>query len=201
MATNPKDATVTLDDFIAASEASEERLEFVDGQIVAMSGASLDHGVITQNIAREVGVQTRGRCRVVSQGTLVSARIGDDAYIPDVAVVCGMAERHRLRGLDVVLNPVIIVEVLSPSTSNFDHVTKWENYRRIPSLQEYLLVSQDRALVERYTRHGEHFWLFSEIEGLNAEVRFEGLNVTLSLAEIYADVVFGGESDGEEPAG
>lgn len=199
MATNPKSATVTLDDFIAACEASEERLEFVGGRIVAMSGASFDHAVITQNIAREVGVRTRGRCTVVSQGTLVSAQVGDDTFIPDVAVVCGPAERHRLRGLDVMLNPVILVEVLSPSTSYFDHVTKWESYRRIPSLQEYLLVSQDRPRVEQYTRQDSRFWRFSETEGLDGEVRFEGLNVTLSLAEIHADVVFGGESDDEEP--
>jgi Uma2 family endonuclease len=83
----------------------------------------------------------------------------------------------------------VIVEVLSPSTAGYDHDTKWLNYRRIPSLQDYLLVSQDRARVERFTRHGDGFWLFSEVEGADAELRLESLNVVLNLAEVYEGVL------------
>ncbi|HEU4881112.1 MAG TPA: Uma2 family endonuclease, partial [Longimicrobium sp.] len=184
MATHPQTATITLDDFIAAAEVSEERLEFVDGQILAMSGASLEHGLIVSQIATSLANQLRGRpCGVVSQGTLVRAKEGDHAFLPDVAVFCGQPQRDRLRGVDLLLNPVLLVEVLSPSTTNYDHGRKWESYRGIASLQHYLLVSQNGARVEQYTRHGEHFWHYTETLGLGSAVQLESLNVSLALAE------------------
>jgi Uma2 family endonuclease len=190
MATHPQTATVTLNDFVAALEASETGLEFVDGQIVALAGTSLEHGVITQRIARSLGNQLQGRpCEVVSQGTLVTPRVGDNAFLPDVLVYCGGAQRERVRGSDLLLNPALVVEVLSPSTAGYDHVTKGDNYRRITSLQDYLLVSQDRPRIQQYTRHGEGFWLFSEVAGQDEEIRIEALGVTLRLADIYEGVL------------
>lgn len=190
MATHPQTATVTLDDFVATAEASEERLEFVDGEILAMGGGSLEHGLIVSSIATWLSVQLRGRpCGVVSQGTLVRAQAGDDTFLPDVAVFFGSPQRDRLRGVDLLLNPLLLVEVLSPSTANYDHGRKWESYRGITSLQHYLLVAQDKARVEQYTRHGEHFWHYTETLGLDAVVRLESLNVSLTLAEIYEGVL------------
>jgi Uma2 family endonuclease len=189
MATHPQTATVTLDDFIVAAEATDDRLEFVGGQIVSMSGASLEHGLITENVAHALRnrVRTAG-CRVLSQGTLVAANDSDDLFLPDVLVFCGDAQRRRMRGTDVLQNPVLVVEVLSPSTADYDHGRKWESYRGIASLQHYLLVSQDKARVEQYTRHGEHFWHYTETLGLEAAVSLEALNVSLALAEIYEGV-------------
>lgn len=189
MATHPRTATITLDDFIAAAEVTDERLEFVDGQIVAMAGASLEHGLISQKIAFSLGLQLRGRaCSVVSQGTLVAAPGSDDSYLPDVAVFCGEPQRERIRGTDLLRNPVVLVEVLSHSTADYDHGRKWFSYRQIPALQDYLLVAQDQPRVERYTRHGEHFWHYNETLGVTGEVRLESLNVSLSMAEIYEGV-------------
>lgn len=190
MATHPQTATVTLDDFVAALEASEQGLEFVDGQIVALAGTSLEHALITQRIARSLGNQLQGRqCEVVSQGTLVTPRVGDNAFLPDVVVFCGGPQRDRVRGSDLLLNPSLIVEVLSPSTAGYDHVTKGDNYRRIASLQNYLLVSQDRAQIKQYTRQGDGFWLFSEANGMDAEIRLDPIGVTLRLAEVYEGVL------------
>src|SRR5687768_5626017 len=190
MSTHPQTATISLEDFITAAEASEERLEFVDGQILAMSGASLEHGLIVSRIATSLSNQLRGRpCGVVSQGTLVRAQDGDNTFLPDVAVFCDQPQRDRLRGVDLLLNPVLLVEVLSPSTTNYDHGRKWESYRGIASLQHYLLVAQDKARVEQYTRHGEHFWHYTETLGLDTVVRLEALNVSLALAEIYEGVL------------
>jgi Uma2 family endonuclease len=190
MATHPQTAIVSLDDFIAALEASEAGLEFVDGQIVALAGTSLEHALITQRIAQALGAQLRGRsCEVVSQGTLVTPRVGDNAYLPDVVVFCGGPQRERVRGSDLLLNPTLIVEVLSPSTAGYDHVTKGDSYRRISSLQDYLLVSQDRPRIQQFTRHGEGFWLFKETTGLDAVVRLESLDVSLVLTEIYEGVL------------
>jgi Uma2 family endonuclease len=195
MATQPQTATITLDDFIATAEVSEERLEFVDGQILAMSGASLEHGLIVSSIATALSNQLRARpCGVVAQGTLVRAHAGDDTFLPDVAVFCGQPERDRFRGVDLLLNPVLLVEVLSPSTTNYDHGRKWESYQGIKSLQHYLLVAQDKARVEQYTRYGEHFWHYTETLGLDAVVRFESLNASLTMAEIYEGVLTADEA-------
>jgi Uma2 family endonuclease len=187
MATNPRTAVVTLDDFIAAAEASETRIEYVDGKIVAMSGGSLAHGRIAQRIARFLGNRAMAGCEVVT-GTLVASKVRESAFIPDVAVYCGEPRLERVRGTDLLLNPVLLIEVLSPSTADYDRGTKWESYRRIPTLQDYLLVSQDQPRVERYTRHGEHFWLFGETVGLDSEIRLESLNATITLAEIYEGI-------------
>jgi Uma2 family endonuclease len=190
MATHPQTATISLEDFIAAAEATDERLEFVDGQIVSMSGASLEHGLIAENVAYALRTRLRtGGCRVLSQGTLVAADGSDDAFLPDVVVFCGDAQRRRLRGTDVLRNPVVLVEVLSPSTTNYDHGRKWESYRGIATLQHYLLVSQDRARVEQYTRHGEHFWHYTETLGLDSVVQIESVNVSLALKEVYEGVL------------
>ncbi|HEV3049124.1 MAG TPA: Uma2 family endonuclease, partial [Longimicrobium sp.] len=151
---------------------------------------SLEHGLIISRIATSLAIQLRGRpCGVVSQGTLVRAQVGDDTFLPDVAVFCGQPQRDRLRGVDLLLNPVLLVEVLSPSTTNYDHGRKWESYRGITSLQHYLLVAQDKARVEQYTRHGEHFWHYTETLGLDSVVQLESLDVSLALTEIYEGVL------------
>jgi Uma2 family endonuclease len=190
MATQPQAAIVTLDDFIAAAETTDERLEFVDGQILAMSAASLEHGLITENIAYSLRTRLRtGGCRVLSQGTLVAAEGSDDTFVPDVAVFCGKAQRRKVRGADVLGNPIVLVEVLSPSTADYDHGRKWLSYRGIASLQHYLLVAQDQTRVEWYTRHGEHFWHYAETIGIEGEIRLESLGITLKLTEVYEGVL------------
>jgi Uma2 family endonuclease len=190
MATQPQTATISLDDFIAAAEATDERIEFVDGQIVALAGTSLEHGLIVSRVGNALANQLVNRpCEVVSQGTLVRAQIGDNAFLPDVVVYCGEPDRERYRGVDLLLNPVLLVEVLSSSTEDYDHGKKWENYRRISTLQDYLLISQTRRRVERYSRQGDGFWLFSETLRPDEEIRIEALGVTLRLDELYGGVL------------
>ena len=190
MATHPQTATITLDDFIAAAEGTDERIEFVDGQIVSLAAPSLEHGLIAENIAFSLRTRLRTKgCRVLSQGNLVAVAGSDDTFIPDVAVFCGDVQRRKVRRADVLRNPVVLVEVLSPSTADYDHGRKWLSYRGISSLKHYLLVAQDQARVEWYTRHGEHFWHYAETIGIEGEVRLESLNVALSLAEVYEGVL------------
>jgi Uma2 family endonuclease len=187
MATNPRSATVTLEDFIAAAEASAEPMEFVGGQIVAVTGSSLEHGIIAANLiaVSQVALRPRG-CRAIA--SLVSARPDEGAFLPDLVAYCGTPLMKRVRGVALLLNPVLLAEVLSPSTADYDHGTKWQHYRRIESLQEYLLVHQDQPRVERFTRQGGRFWLFSEAEGLQAQIQIESLGITLALADIYEGV-------------
>jgi Uma2 family endonuclease len=189
MATHPQTATITLDDFIAAAEATDERLEFVDGRIVAMGGASLAHNLIVHNLNGILYGQLRGKpFSTVSQAMFVMVDRAENTFLPDVAVFCGTAEVER-RHLDLLLNPSVLMEVLSPSTADYDHGNKWLNYRRIPSLQEYVLFSQDTPRLERFVRQGDGFWLFSEVDGLDAEVSLDSIGVTLKLAEVYEGVL------------
>jgi len=195
MATNPRTAIITLEEYLAAEEVAEERSEFVDGEVVAMVGGSFRHNTIIHNLHMAIGTALRGSgCGMVSQGMRVKAN--RDVLYPDVAIHCGGAQIEDRRG-EMLLNPVVIVEVLSPSTTDYDHGRKWESYRGISSLQEYLLVSQEGARVELYARRGEHFWLYGETTGLDGEIQLESLNVTLKLADIY-DGVLPADSGREE---
>ncbi|HEX2094077.1 MAG TPA: Uma2 family endonuclease [Longimicrobiaceae bacterium] len=111
-----------------------------------------------------------------------------DYVYPDVTVVCGgpqLEDEH----FDTLLNPTLIVEVLAPSTAGYDRGEKWEMYRRIPSLKDYLLVSQTEPRVERYTRQGEGLWLFSETNGLDSILQIDSIGCTLALRDVYERVL------------
>jgi Uma2 family endonuclease len=197
MATNPRTATITLEEYLAAEEVAEERSEFVDGTVVAMVGGSFRHNAIIHNLHLALGTVLRGSgCGMVSQGMKLKIARHQNVLYPDVAVYCGAPEIES-RGGEVLLNPTLLIEVLSPSSEGYDRGKKWERYRSIASLQEYLLIAQDEPLVENYKRHGENFWLYGETAGLESEIRLESLNVTLKLADIY-DGVLSADSGREE---
>jgi Uma2 family endonuclease len=173
----------------AADDASRARQggEAVDGRAVAAGASSLAHNLIVSNFVGTLFSALRGTgCRVVSQGMPVKPR-GENVFLPDVAVFCGAPELES-GAVEVLLNPAVLVEVLSPESTDFDHGKKWESYRRLPSLRDYLLVWHDHARVEWYTRQGAH-WLFGEVEGPEGEVRLESIGVTLGLAGIYEGVL------------
>jgi Uma2 family endonuclease len=183
---------ISLDEYLLAEETAEIRGEFVDGVVISMTGGTLDHGVIVQNVGSELRDRLRrGPCRVVSQTTHVRIERTERIFYPDVVVYCGAVQRER-RVRDLLLNPTVLVEVLSPSTASYDRGFKWENYRRIPSLRDYLLVSQDEPRVERYTRHEDGMWLFSETVGLDATIHLESIGVDLALRDIYEDTLLDG---------
>jgi Uma2 family endonuclease len=188
MATQPHTAIVLLDDYLAAEDVAEVRSEYVDGEVVAMVGGSLEHGTIVHNLDGILYTQLRGGpCRTVSQGTHVRIERTDRVFYPDIAVYCGEPKREK-RVRDLLLNPTVIMEVLSPSTEGYDRGRKWDSYRQIPTLQEYLLVSQEEPRVQHYIRHGEGLWLFSDALGLEMDVRLDSIGVRLLLAEVYEGV-------------
>jgi Uma2 family endonuclease len=192
----PEPAPVSLDEYLAAEEVAEFRSEYIDGVVRAMVGGTLEHGLIAQNVASEFKNGLRGGpCHVVSQGTHVRIERTERVFYPDVAVFCGEVKRER-RIRDLLLNPSVLVEVLSPSTANYDRGTKWENCRRIPSLQDYLLISQNEPRVERYTRHPDGMWLFSETTGLDATIRLDTIGVELAMRNIYEGVPVSGTDEG-----
>ena len=188
MATDPHTATVTLDDFLAGEEVAEFRSEFVRGEVIAMVGASFRHNQVVHNLHLALGNQLRGRpCGMMSQAMKVRAHASEDVFYPDVIVYCGEPRIEKRSG-EMLLNPTLLIEVLSPSSADYDRGTKWDFYRGIPSLQEYLVLWQEKPAAERFTRQGDGFWLLSEWQGLEAEVSLESIGARLRLSEVYEGV-------------
>ena len=200
----------TIEEYLALERESEERHEYLDGQIYAMAGESIEHGDICVNIIRELSSQLRGRpCRVWTKD--VKVRSGPTpkpdrtikglfAY-PDVVVVCGERRYHDQRR-DVLVNPTVIIEVLSPSTEAFDRGEKFRRYRTfLESLTDYVLVSQSMPLIDHYRRRSKSEWVLSPHDDLERSLYLASIDCTLRLTEVYDRVTFpveDAESAGEE---
>ena len=179
-------------DYLSLERSAAFKSEYIDGEIVAMSGGSFAHNLIAANIAGELRAQLRqGSCMVTSSDQRVKTPKGGLYTYPDVTVIC-CEPVFEDAAQDTVTNPTVIVEVLSPSTEAYDRGEKFARYRLIPSLREYVLVSQDQPRVEWYTR-GASGWLLQDTGGMDGSIDLAALGCTLALAEVYAKVAFGGE--------
>ena len=188
----------TVEDYFAIEESSSVKHEFYDGEIFAMAGASLRHNRLVGNIYAALRARLAGApCEAFSNDLRVRTPGGLYTY-PDVLVVCGGVELSADDRLDTVLNPTVLVEVLSDSTRDYDRGGKFARYRELPSLREYLLVEQTATLVEHYTSptlpgdRGRDEWLRGQYTDAAARFTLASLGVDLSLAEIYARVDVGG---------
>jgi Uma2 family endonuclease len=181
----------TPEEYLELERSSEQKSEYNNGEIFAMGGASARHALITLNIAAELRGQLRERaCTVYSTDLRVRVSYEGLYAYPDVIVVCG-EPKFTDNEFDTLTNPLVIVEVLSPTTKNYDRGEKFEQYRKIEDLHEYLLAAQDRPHVEHYIKQRDGTWLLSEVESREAAVELPSLGCSLSLAEIYAKVDFG----------
>jgi Uma2 family endonuclease len=181
---------LSFEEWLEAERASAEgRSEYVDGEVFAMTGASAEHNTIVMNIGRELSIQLKGRpCQVYANDMKVLIRSASAGKYPDLVAFCGEPELLDGRR-DVLLNPSLLVEVLSNSTEAYDRGDKFALYRQIPSLREYLLVSQSRVLVELFSRGDDGRWVLADYRSLNDRVPLPSLDCTLDLAEIYDKVV------------
>lgn len=179
----------TAEEYLALERKAEYKSEYVNGHIIAMSGASRQHNIIAANISREISTQLRGRpCEsYISDMRVRVSETGLYTY-PDVVAVCGDM-RFADGQTDTLLNPTVIVEVLSSSTEAYDRGDKFAHYRRLESLQDYLLVSQETVRVEHYVRQGEK-WLLSEASALTDTVHLASIQCALVLGDIYDKVQF-----------
>lgn len=186
--TQPKPPRLTPDEYLRAERVAETKSEYYNGEVVAMSGASLRHNRIVANLIFILSNHLRGsKCEVYPSDLRVWNPARRSYSYPDVTVVCGepkLADEQQ----DVLLNPTMLIEVLSPSTERKDRGEKAEGYRRLESLREYLLVSQDRIHVERYTRQEGRFWLLSEAADLADSLQLDAIGCTLGLDDVYARV-------------
>ena len=187
MATASRLQLVTPLEYLAFERRAESKHEYRDGSIVAMPGASMVHNAITMNLGRVIGNQLQHRPCFVFSNDLRACVDPDGFYTyPDLVVVCG--EPQTLDDeFDNLLNPTLIVEILSPSTESYDRGEKFARFRGIASLREYVLVSQDRVRVERHTLV-DGVWIRFEWSGLGDVARFDSINCEVPLAAIYDKV-------------
>ena len=179
---------VSPEEYLATERQAETKSSYIGGEIIPMPGASRVHNLIMLSLGGELRARMKGRaCEVFASDMRVLVSDSGMYTYPDIVVVRGqpqLLDNH----FDTLLNPTVIIEVLSSSTESFDRGRKLQNYQRLDSLCEYILVSQKEPLVERMVRNGNS-WSLTEFRGLNAIVRFESLDCEVASSEIY-DRVF-----------
>ncbi|AMV34429.1 hypothetical protein VN12_20055 [Pirellula sp. SH-Sr6A] len=189
MATAPKPC-ITPDEYLHRERQAEFRSEYFRGEMFAMVGASANHNLIVSNGIQSLGLQLKRKpCRVFpSDLKLRVAATGLYTY-PDLSVVCGDPQLDSDGG-DVLLNPIILVEVLSDSTEAYDRGKKFEHYRTIPGLQHYVLIAQDRYAIDCFTRRDDATWSLASCSTLEGKIELEAIGCQLLAADVYDKVVF-----------
>ena len=178
---------LTPEEYLAFERKATTKHEYLNGQIVAMSGASFAHNFLTMNTANQLYNQLiGGECQVATSDMRVKVTQIDSYFYPDVVVVCG-EPRAEDETFDTLLNPTVVVEVLSPSTETYDRGEKFEHYQQIASLKEYVLISQDKIRVEHYHRQ-ETGWMQTEFRGLEDVLSLLSIGCELRLQDVYRRV-------------
>ncbi len=184
--TNPH---LSIDEYLDLERKAEFKSEYINGEIVAMTGASREHNLITTNLTRELSNALRAKpCEVYSSDMRVRIPSTKLYAYPDVVVACG-SPVFEDEFVDTLLNPTLIIEVLSKSTASYDRIQKFGCYRTIESLKEYLLVAQDEYKVEQYVRQADGRWLLSDIASIENIIELTSVDCMLSMREIYDRVI------------
>ncbi len=175
----------TYSEYLALEEHANVRHEFFDGEIYGMAGGTPEHAAICTNVSTALNVQLRGRgCRVHSSDLLIRVLETGLATYPDVTVVCARAELDPANR-NAITNPMVIVEVLSPGTAEYDRGEKLAHYERIPSLREVVLVAHDERLIEVWRRGDSDAWTRGEAR--SGSIRLASVNCTLDVDDVYRD--------------
>lgn len=175
---------ITEEEYLAQERTSETKSEYYNGEIFAMGGASATHNLIVSNvIATLVNQLKKTPCRVYPSDMRLKIPTGLYTY-PEVMVVCGKTEFSD-HEQDMITNPDVIIEVLSDSTEKYDRGKKFEHYRKLKSLKEYVLISQHYRKIEKYFKHSSGCWMFSETDEDHTRIILESVNCCLELSEVY----------------
>jgi len=190
MASAPTTLAMSEDAYFEMLEKSIDKYEYWNGVAVAMAGAQPEHVAIEMNITGELFQQLRGKdCRPLGPNQAVKLAASKGYVFPDLSIVCGKPEYVVKRGIGCLVNPVVLVEVLSPSTAGRDQLDKWLAYTAIRSVREYLIVSSDSHAVQLYSRRtADELWSVRGYENLTDIVDLESCACRLTLSEIYARV-------------
>jgi Uma2 family endonuclease len=194
MATNRKDIPdhfYSLDEYFALEHAGDARYEYWDGEVVCMSGGTKEHGQISGNVHYQLRrAAGGGPCRVFTADVAIKTPTLPPYRYPDVSVACGELKFVDIRGVDALTNPVVIIEVMSPSSADRDRGAKFIAYQAIASLAEYLLIAQDSPQVTHYSRQRDGTWLREDVSGLDGLVKLDSIKCSLALRDIYENVEF-----------
>lgn len=178
----------TRDEYLATEANAEFKSEYYDGEVFAMTGGSPQHSMICFNLIRRIGEAADQRDCIGFESNMKLEISPKNAFVyPDIMVVCGRPELAP-GCTDAITNPTLIIEVLSPSTESFDRGKKFEYYRALPSLKEYVLVSQNRPAVETFFKQDERNWLFTAVNGLSKSIVLQSLDDEIALQDIYKKV-------------
>jgi Uma2 family endonuclease len=189
---------ITPEAYLEAELAAETKHGYYGGQVFAMAGASLEHNQVTRNIGGQLYPQLRGGpCQFFLGDLRVKVEETGLYTYPDVVAVCGEIRRDPLNR-DTLTNPTLIIEVLSPSTEDYDRGRKFMQYRKIESLKEYILVSQDKPWVEHFTRQPDGRWILAEVGGMEDSLKLSSVGAEIQLSDIYENVEFAPEASGNE---
>ncbi len=179
----------TPEEYMELEEQALEKCEYIDGFIYAMSGSTPKHALITANvIGNLVPGLKKGSCHVYSGDLKIASDMRGHFTYPDAVVVCGKPRFHD-KFQNVLLNPTVIIEVLSPSTEAYDRGDKFKRYRRIGSLTDYLLIAQDQPLVEHFSKQTDG-WVMQDADKLSGKIKLKTLKMTLALTDLYDGIEF-----------
>lgn len=181
-----KEKAYSPEEYLEFERSADFRHEYVDGEIYEMAGESLAHSQICVNISREISLKLKGtRCQALSPNMKVRAESKGMFAYPDLSIVCGDPVFHDLHK-DVLLNPKVIIEVLSPSTQRYDQTKKFLRYRKeISSLTDYILIYQDSPFIEHHEKSDDGRWMFNAFDGLDDVFRITSIECEIPMAEVY----------------
>ena len=179
---------LSVEEYLALDRGSDLPSEYHDGEVFPMENASLRHGLVHINVGALFLERLRGRdCRIVNQTRI---RINLRRYVyPDLVVYCGKPQFVDSEQ-DMLTNPKVIIEILSPRTADYDYGSKFALYRELPSLEEYVLVAQSQPKVEIFRKGSDGRWVLSSYTGLDANAKIESLQIDVPLSQVYAGVEF-----------
>ena len=179
----------TLEDYFELDESAEFHYEYHNGEVFAMAGGTYNHALISGNIIGELHAALKGKnCSVTPSDAKVQIQSENSYVHPDVMVICGEPEFMKGR-TDTVKNPVLVIEVLSDTTTEYDRGEKFAKYRKLDSLREYVLVSQKKRLVEPFFKNDDGIWTIGE-RVKDKNLHLHSLGISISLEDIYARVTF-----------
>jgi Uma2 family endonuclease len=181
----------TLEEYLALERESEVKYEYWDGEIFDMSGGTLAHELTMGNAWDSLRIQLDGKkCRLISDNMQIKVPAAPPYRYADGCVVCGEVEVERFNGADLLINPVLIMEVLSPSTEAYDRGDKFTYYKSIPSFREYLLIAQHRPHITHYVKSDAGKWDYEEANDINGSIHLATIECTLALSDVYREVAF-----------
>lgn len=181
----------TLEEYLELDRRSEARLEYWNGEVFDMSGVSKEHARIERSVMTHLTVRLSGRrCEVFPANMRIKVPSLPPYRYGDLSGLCGEAQFEQIGGVDVLINPSIIIEILSASTEGFERGEKFFHYKSIPSFCEYLLVAQHRPYVSHFVRQGDGSWSQREYSDLSTAIKLVSLDCELTLGEIYENVTF-----------